>query len=64
MLERHAIRFDETLLVGEDVVFTTHAYCHADVISVVADYDCYHLVARPDGTSIMQRQGAATRSPG
>ncbi|MER5647268.1 glycosyltransferase family 2 protein [Streptosporangium sp. NPDC002524] len=58
MLERHAIRFDETLLVGEDVVFTTHAYCHADVISVVADYDCYHLVARPDGTSIMQRQGS------
>ncbi|MGW0593462.1 glycosyltransferase family 2 protein [Streptosporangium sp. NPDC002607] len=58
MLERHAIRFDETLLVGEDVVFTTHAYCHANVISVVADYDCYHLVARPDGTSIMQRQGS------
>jgi len=58
MLERHAIRFDETLLVGEDVVFTTHAYCHAEVISVVADYDCYHLVARPDGTSIMQRQGS------
>ncbi|GAA2995502.1 glycosyltransferase family 2 protein [Streptosporangium longisporum] len=58
MLERHAIRFDETLLVGEDVVFTTHAYCHADVISVVADYDCYHLVDRPDGTSIMQRPGS------
>ncbi|MGC5016230.1 glycosyltransferase family 2 protein [Streptosporangium sp. DT93] len=58
MLERHAVRFDETLLVGEDVVFTTHAYCHADVISVVADYDCYHLVDRPDGTSIMQRRGS------
>lgn len=58
MLERYTIRFDETLLVGEDVVFTTHAYCHANVISVVADYDCYHLVARPDGSSIMQRQGS------
>ncbi|GAA2865696.1 hypothetical protein GCM10010517_25090 [Streptosporangium fragile] len=58
MLERYAIRFDETLLVGEDVVFTTHAYCHAEVISVVADYDCYHLVDRPDGTSIMQRPGS------
>ncbi|MGV9770716.1 glycosyltransferase family 2 protein [Streptosporangium sp. NPDC003464] len=58
MLERHAIRFDETLLVGEDVVFTAHAYCHARVISVVADYDCYHLVARPDGSSIMQRPGS------
>ncbi|MEV7005359.1 glycosyltransferase family 2 protein [Streptosporangium sp. NPDC051022] len=58
MLERHAIRFDETLLVGEDVFFTTHAYCHAGVISVVADYDCYHLVARSDGSSIMQRSGS------
>ncbi|MEV8633821.1 glycosyltransferase family 2 protein [Streptosporangium sp. NPDC051023] len=58
MLERYAIRFDETLLVGEDVFFTTHAYCHAGVISVVADYDCYHLVARPDGSSIMQQPGS------
>lgn len=58
MLERHVIRFDEALLVGEDVFFTAHAYCHAAVISVVADYDCYHLVARPDGSSIMQRPGS------
>ncbi|WP_433251207.1 glycosyltransferase family 2 protein [Streptosporangium sp. CA-135522] len=58
MLRRHAIRFDETLLVGEDVVFTAHAYCHARVISVVADYDCYHLVARSDGSSIMQQDGS------
>ncbi|GAA3121462.1 glycosyltransferase family 2 protein [Planomonospora alba] len=58
MLERHRIRFDETLLVGEDIVFTAHAYCHAEVISVVADYDCYHLMDRPDGTSIMQREGS------
>lgn len=58
MLELHTIRFDETLLVGEDVVFTAHAYCHADVISVVADYDCYHLVSRPDGSSIMQQEGS------
>ncbi|MFF0578498.1 glycosyltransferase family 2 protein [Streptosporangium saharense] len=58
MVERYGIRFDETLLVGEDVFFTTHAYCHAEVISVVADYDCYHLVARPDGSSIMQQPGS------
>ncbi|MFC3979622.1 glycosyltransferase family 2 protein [Streptosporangium jomthongense] len=58
MIERYGIRFDETLLVGEDVFFTTHAYCHAEVISVVADYDCYHLVARPDGSSIMQQPGS------
>nr|WP_055505041.1 glycosyltransferase family 2 protein [Nonomuraea pusilla] len=55
MLERHRIRFAEGLLVGEDIHFTVHAYCHAGVISVVADHDCYHLVSRPDGTSIMQR---------
>ncbi len=57
MLDRHRIRFDETLRVGEDMAFTAHAYCHADVISVVAD-DCYHLVARPDGTSVMQEAGS------
>ncbi|MFI6602739.1 glycosyltransferase family 2 protein [Nonomuraea sp. NPDC050536] len=55
LLERHGIRFGEEQLVGEDILFTVHAYCHADVISVVADYECYHLVSRPDGTSIMQR---------
>ncbi|MBE3014346.1 glycosyltransferase family 2 protein [Microbispora sp. NEAU-D428] len=41
-LERHAIRFDETQRRGEDMAFTVHAYCHARVISVVADGDCYH----------------------
>ncbi|MEU6410913.1 glycosyltransferase family A protein [Microbispora sp. NPDC046933] len=41
-LERHAIRFDETQRRGEDMTFTVHAYCHARVISVVADRDCYH----------------------
>ncbi|KAB8174766.1 glycosyltransferase family 2 protein [Microbispora catharanthi] len=41
-LERHAIRFDETQRRGEDMTFAVHAYCHARVISVVADGDCYH----------------------
>mgnify|MGYP000844587535 FL=1 len=36
MLERHRIRFDETLRIGEDMVFAVHAYCHAEVISAVA----------------------------
>lgn len=57
MLERHSIRFGEGL-IGEDIEFSVHAYCHAGVISVVADYDCYHLVHRPDGTSIMQQPGS------
>ncbi|GIH25452.1 glycosyl transferase [Acrocarpospora phusangensis] len=58
MLERHRIRFDESLRVGEDMDFAVHAYCHADVISVVADYDCYHLMDREDGTSVMQEPGS------
>ncbi|MEV4112311.1 glycosyltransferase family 2 protein [Nonomuraea sp. NPDC049695] len=58
MLERHRIRFGEGMLVGEDIMFAVHAYCHAGVISVVADYDCYHLVSRPDGSSIMQQKGS------
>ncbi|MEV0596830.1 glycosyltransferase family 2 protein [Nonomuraea cavernae] len=61
LLERHRIRFAEGMLVGEDLHFTVHAYCHAGVISVVADYDCYHLVDRPDGSSIMQQP--ASRDP-
>ncbi|MFF4619331.1 glycosyltransferase family 2 protein [Nonomuraea jabiensis] len=58
LLERHRIRFGEGMLVGEDILFTVHAYCHARAVSVVADYDCYHLVSRPDGTSIMQQRGS------
>ena len=58
MLLDHDIRFGEQQLVGEDILFTTHAYCHAETISVVADYDCYNMVSRPDGTSIMQQPGS------
>ncbi|MEU7880540.1 glycosyltransferase family 2 protein [Microbispora bryophytorum] len=41
-LARHAIHFDETQRRGADMTFAVHAYCHARVISVVADGDCYH----------------------
>ncbi|MEV0826324.1 glycosyltransferase family 2 protein [Nonomuraea rubra] len=58
LLVRHRIRFGEGMLVGEDILFTVHAYCHARAISVVADHDCYHLVSRPDGSSIMQQPGS------
>ncbi|GAA3842681.1 glycosyltransferase family 2 protein [Sphaerisporangium flaviroseum] len=58
LLTRHRIRFDESLRVGEDILFSVHAYCHAETISVVADHDCYHLVSRPDGSSIMQEPGS------
>ena len=58
LLLRHGILFDESLRVGEDIVFSVHAFCHAETISVVADHDCYHLVSRPDGSSIMQEPGS------
>ncbi|GAA4193068.1 glycosyltransferase family 2 protein [Microbispora amethystogenes] len=50
-LERHALRFDETQRTGEDMTFTVHAYCHARVVSVVADHDCYQAeaVGEPSG---------------
>ncbi|MGW0807535.1 glycosyltransferase family 2 protein [Nonomuraea sp. NPDC002799] len=58
LLTRHRVRFGEDVLVGEDILFTVHAYCHARGISVVADHECYHLMARPDGSSIMQQAGS------
>ncbi|GII58125.1 hypothetical protein Pth03_65140 [Planotetraspora thailandica] len=49
LIERHGIRFDEALLAGDDMLFSVHAYCHADVVSAVAGHDCYHLVSRHNG---------------
>ncbi|TDC61707.1 glycosyltransferase family 2 protein [Actinomadura sp. GC306] len=58
LVQRHGVRFPEGLLSGEDKVFTAHALLHSTGVSVVADYDCYYLVERDDGTSIMQSGGA------
>lgn len=49
LLERLGLRFDPGLRVGEDQPFTALAYLRARRVSVVADYDCYYLVRRPDG---------------
>ncbi|RJL30810.1 glycosyltransferase family 2 protein [Bailinhaonella thermotolerans] len=57
-LDRHKLRFDEDRRLGEDLLFAAHAYLHAEVISVVASHDCYHLVGRPDGTSITQEDSS------
>ncbi|QXJ22043.1 glycosyltransferase family 2 protein [Actinomadura graeca] len=59
LVERHGIRFPEGILSGEDKVFTGHALLCSSGVSIVADYDCYYLVEREDGTSIMQAGGAA-----
>jgi glycosyltransferase involved in cell wall biosynthesis len=52
MLERHGMRFDESLWTGEDALFTMEAYLRADGVSVVADYTCYYLVGRTDGKHV------------
>ncbi|GGO80858.1 glycosyltransferase family 2 protein [Wenjunlia tyrosinilytica] len=52
LLVEHGLRFPEELKTGEDAVFTLEAYLRADGLSVVADYDCYHLVGRDDGRQV------------
>ncbi len=52
LLERHGMRFDESLFTGEDALFTLEAYLRADGVSVVADYTCYYLVGRDDGKQV------------
>ncbi|WP_330461837.1 glycosyltransferase [Streptomyces sp. NBC_00820] len=52
LLEKHGMRFDESLWTGEDALFTLEAYLRADGVSVVADYTCYYLVGRDDGKHV------------
>ncbi|MEV0633675.1 glycosyltransferase [Streptomyces sp. NPDC050619] len=52
MLERHGMRFDESLWTGEDALFTMEAYLRANGVSVIADYTCYYLVGRDDGKHV------------
>ncbi|MEU9992017.1 glycosyltransferase family A protein [Streptomyces sp. NPDC048045] len=52
LLEKHGMRFDESLWTGEDALFTLEAYLRADGVSVVADYPCYYLVGRDDGKHV------------
>ncbi|MGI5346945.1 glycosyltransferase family 2 protein [Streptomyces sp. CA-250714] len=54
LLDGLQLRFDTGLRVGEDQPFTALAYLRARRISVVADYDCYYLVRRPDGQHLTQ----------
>lgn len=54
LLERHGMRFDESLYTGEDALFTMEAYLRADGVSVLADRTCYYLVRRDDGKHVTQ----------
>lgn len=55
LIEKHGMRFSEDLPVSSDMPFTLEAYVHAATISVVADYDCYYAVRRPDDSNITYR---------
>jgi glycosyltransferase involved in cell wall biosynthesis len=46
LLEDHGIRFPEGRRRLEDHMFTVHAYFHAQRITVVSDYPCYHWMLR------------------
>jgi glycosyltransferase involved in cell wall biosynthesis len=48
MLDEHGIRFPEGRRRLEDHVFVMHAYFHAQGISVLTGYPCYHWVMRED----------------
>ncbi|WP_345620483.1 glycosyltransferase family 2 protein [Streptomyces ziwulingensis] len=61
LLERHGMRFDESLFTGEDALFTMEAYLRADGVSVVADHTCYYLVGRDDGKHVTKGGGYALR---
>ncbi|MEU3848577.1 glycosyltransferase family 2 protein [Streptomyces sp. NPDC029554] len=52
LLDRHGMRFDESLFTGEDALFTMEAYLRANGVSVVADHTCYYLVGRDDGKHV------------
>jgi hypothetical protein len=61
LLERHGMRFDESLFTGEDALFTMEAYLRADGVSVVADHVCYYLVGRDDGKHVTKSGSYALR---
>ncbi|MEC4019634.1 glycosyltransferase family 2 protein [Streptomyces sp. H27-D2] len=51
LIERLNLRFPPCRN-GEDKPFTAAAYINADGISVVADYDCYHICYRDDRSNL------------
>ncbi|TDU06184.1 glycosyl transferase family 2 [Streptomyces sp. 846.5] len=52
LVERYRLRFREDLPVYSDQPFALEAYARAGRISVYADYPCYHLTRRDDGSNI------------
>lgn len=62
LLEERRLRFDTTMVTGEDQPFTALAYIHASGVSVVADEDLLFCRKREDGGNVTSRvTGAAPR---
>ncbi|WP_240661306.1 MULTISPECIES: glycosyltransferase family 2 protein [unclassified Streptomyces] len=55
LVEEHRLRFAEGVRLAEEQMFVVPAYLHARSMSVVADYDCYHLIHR-DGFPHLTRE--------
>lgn len=57
----HGLRRREDLPVCSDQPFTLGALLHARKVSVLADYDYYHLVLRQDRSNVTHRAGPIDR---
>ncbi|MFF1902518.1 glycosyltransferase family 2 protein [Kitasatospora sp. NPDC058218] len=64
LIRRHNLSRNEGLKVYSDQPFTLAACLRARRISVLADYDYYHLVLRADLGNVTQRAGALDRLRG
>ncbi|GAA2636240.1 glycosyltransferase family A protein [Streptomyces axinellae] len=61
LIERHGIRYDETMPVFSDQPFVLEACFRAGRISVLADQDHYFAVRRADSSNITYRAGPEVR---
>jgi glycosyltransferase involved in cell wall biosynthesis len=56
LLDEHGIRFPEGRRRLEDHLFVVHSYFHANRISILADYPCYHWVHRAEDVNASWRR--------
>src|SRR5690606_35991973 len=61
LIEDNSLRFPAELPNGSDQPFAAMAYLRASKISVLADYDFYHVVLRDDGKHVTRSGSVATR---
>ncbi|MEU3493858.1 glycosyltransferase family 2 protein [Kitasatospora cineracea] len=64
LVTSHGLRRREDLVIHSDQPFTLGALLHARKVSVLADYDYYHLVLRRDRSNVTHRAGPLDRLRG